>query len=168
MSARRSTSARVSALLVASLAIVAACGGPSRAVAPPPPGLAWDSMSPDQKMAYMKTTVMPRMRALFVELDPHKYPKMDCVPCHSPDRARGWKMPNPDLTLDPLCISGGAETIYGSEEAAQETAKMSAFMRERVQPAMAALLGRPSYDASTKTGFDCFGCHAPEPAPKAQ
>ena len=45
---------------------------------------------------------------------------------------------------------------------------MSAFMRERVQPAMAELLGRQNFDPRSNEGFGCFGCHAPEPAPGQQ
>ena len=161
----RGRTLRVVGALVA-LTLASACGAPSRSSSPAHDRLAWDSMNPAQKMAYMQTTVMPRMTEVFMELDPHKYPKMGCVPCHSPDRARGWKMPNPDLMLDPSCLSGDAQTIYGSEEAAAEAAKMSAFMRERVQPTMAALLGRPSFDPRSREGFGCFGCHAPEPAPR--
>lgn len=142
------------------LVLLAACTGAS--ASSPAAMVPWDSMNRDQKMAYMKSTVAPRMKAIFMEYDPHKYPKMDCVPCHTSNRAVGWKMPNPDLALDPSCISGEASSIYGSEEAAAATAKMNAFMRERVQPAMAALLGRPSYDATTRKGFDCFGCHVAE------
>ncbi len=102
---RSSSNRRSVVLVIAAAALLGSCGGPSQPAAPQPATVAWDSMNPAQKLAYMKTTVLPRMKALFMEYDPHRYPKMDCVPCHSADRARGWKMPNPDLTLDPLCSS---------------------------------------------------------------
>ncbi len=115
--------------------------------------IAWTAMNDDQKMEHMKASVMPRMRAVFVEYDAHKYAKVGCAPCHSRDRAVGWKMPNPDLALDPSCIDGTAASIYGSTEAAAADAKMNAFMRQRVVPEISALLGRP---------VDCFDCHAKE------
>jgi len=95
--------------------------------------------------------VQPRMKAIFMEFDSHRYPKMECNLCHSSDRAVGWKMPNPDLIVEEACISGEADRLYGSEDAAIAMRKMTKFMKERVQPEMARLLGRRTYD--------CFGCH---------
>lgn len=140
------------------------CGGSARpAGAGTGATVAWSAMSPEQKSAYMRTTVLPRMKAVFMEFDPHRYPKMDCAPCHAPEAiTRGWKMPNPDLLLDPSCLTGTPRSLYGSESAAKAMATMDRFMRERVQPEMAALLGRPPYDPATQKGFDCFGCHTPD------
>jgi hypothetical protein len=115
--------------------------------------VAWGAMNQDQKMEYMKASVMPQMLAVFSEYDAHKYPKVGCAPCHSRDRAVGWKMPNPDLALDPSCLDTSVPQVYGSPEAAQANAKMIAFMRDRVVPAMSAAMGRR---------VDCFDCHAKE------
>ncbi len=123
----------------------------------------WDAMSAPQKTAYMEQVVLPRMRAVFTEFDPHRYPRMGCTPCHEADSAtRGWKMPNPDLLVSKACISGSAQSLYGSEAAAAAMAKMTAFMRTRVQPEMASLLGKPADQEATGEGFGCFDCHTLE------
>lgn len=87
----------------------------------------------------MERTVMPEMRAVFSEHDAARFAKMSCATCHGADgEARRWKMPNPDLLLE-------------EHDVATPHARMNAFMRDRVTPEMARLLGRPT--------FDCFGCH---------
>lgn len=108
----------------------------------------WDRMTPQQKHEYMRSTVMPEMRALFVRFDPHRYAKMGCAPCH----ARGpgepdFRMPNEDLPLDPTeCEKPGSDPSVTA---------MNRFMLEQVEPAMARLLGKPWHS--------CFRCHSYEP-----
>lgn len=94
----------------------------------------WAQLSRAEKNAFMRDTVMPEMEKIFSRWDAHRYPKITCVTCHAHD---GFAMPNAELLLEP-------EAVNGAEP-------MNRFMREQVTPAMARLLGRPSYD--------CFGCH---------
>ena len=141
------------AVISLTLALAAGCSGPpglSPAALPDQrPAVPWAGMTAQQKQDYMRSTVMPEMRALFVRFDPHRYPKMGCSPCHmrttgSPD----YRMPNLDLPLDPSTCAEGP----GTDPAA---AKMSRFMLEQVGPTMGRLLGKPF--------ITCYGCHAYEP-----
>ncbi len=108
----------------------------------------WGDMSPRQKQDYMRTTVMPEMRALFVKFDAHRYRHMDCTPCHTRDRVNtDYRMPNEDLLLDPATCTdapGGDPSVIA----------MNQFMREQVGPTMGRLLGKPFNS--------CFLCHAYE------
>ena len=137
--------------LALTLAVAAGCrgpqGGPSAAAPsgqqPPVP---WARMTPQQKYDYMRSAVMPEMRALFARFDPHRYAEMGCSPCH----ARGpgnpdYLMPNDDLLLDPsACVE-----VPGSDPS---VIAMSHFMDEQVGPTMARLLGKP--------WNSCFWCHS--------
>lgn len=126
---------------VVTLAIVlASCTGERAAPrAPEPPS--WDAMSTAQRHAHMTSTVMPEMKSLFSAFDRGRYARMTCATCHGKDgEARRFRMPNPDLLLEP--------------EARQGAGAVNDFMTTKVAPEMARLLGRGS--------FDCFGCHAPD------
>lgn len=130
------------------LVSLAACHPAPRAADPAAHG-PWDAMSADQKMEFMRGVVTPRMGEIFTGFDRHRYPELRCATCHGSDGAeRAWKMPNPDLLLEP--------TPWNTGPAAPEHAPTSfdAFMARSVAPEMAKLLDRPS--------FGCFGCHTPE------
>jgi hypothetical protein len=62
-------------------------------------------------------------------------------------------MPNPGLPVLPVPES--------AEWNAMKTERRHAFtfMAERVEPAMAGLLGLQPYDPATQQGFGCFNCH---------
>lgn len=129
-----------------------ACSAHAPAEHPGP--TSWDSMSGEQKLQYMESTVMPRMKALFESYDPHRFSRMTCKSCHGADGAqRRWITPSPELLLE--------ETKWNTGAAAPDAApsEFDAFMARSVGPEMAKLLGRP-YGAPN--GFGCFGCHAPE------
>lgn len=105
-------------------------------------------MSKERKLEYMNTTVMPRMKSVFVTFDPHRYLKIDCATCHGRGaEAHGYAMPNPDLLLEP--------SPWNTTGAKASTAPshMDAFMAGVVVKEMARLVDRP---------VGCFGCHAPE------
>lgn len=156
-------SARLAVTCAGAVAL-SSCGGATAPATSTPRG-PWSAMTGAERAQYMQDVVMPRMRAVFAEFDPHRYPKMGCVPCHSTDKARGWKMPNPDLLVAESCISGTSDRLYGSEAAAQAMTRMTDFMRHRVQPEMSALLGG-HYDPDHDGFQPCFGCHTMErPAP---
>lgn len=119
--------------LAAALA-VAACAPRSTS----PEARHWDAMSGDQRHAYMTSAVMPEMRSLFSAHDRGRYAQMTCATCHGKDgEARRWRMPNPDLLLEIEAVEGHSG--------------MNAFMKGRVAPEMARLLGRSK--------LDCYGCH---------
>jgi hypothetical protein len=103
----------------------------------------WDSMTADQRIDYMKTTVMPQMKTVFTAFDRHRYEKMTCATCHGDDGAkRQWKMPSPELLLEREAVNDGH---HGGE--------LDVFMREQVAPEMARMLGQAP---------DCFSCHTPD------
>lgn len=100
----------------------------------------------------MNERVTPRMRALFVAHDPHRYAKFSCAACHGkrgPEHA--YRMPNPELLLEPT-----AWNTTPAPEPSRAPSEMDAFMARVVAPEMTHLLGRAP---STST---CFICHTRE------
>ena len=138
------------ALVVAVAAGCSGSPGPSPAASADPGSvLPWERMTPRQKQDYMRSTVMPTMRELFVRFDPHRYPKMGCSPCHT--RSSGtpdYRMPNDDLLLDPSTCEPGP----GADPSA---IAMNRFMLEEVGPTMGRLLGKPFNS--------CYWCHSYDP-----
>ena len=54
-------------------------------------------MNADQRKKYMKATVLPEMKKLFVGFD-KKYKSMTCMTCHGEKAVENkFKMPNPEL-----------------------------------------------------------------------
>jgi len=118
----------------------------------PGPG-EWDKWSHEQKMAWMKEGVMPKMGPLFHDYDAKTYDDPKCGLCHGAGAKDGtFTMPNPDLPKLP-------PTEAGFKVLAAKHPKVFGFMAKQVEPQMAALLGEPAYDMKTKQGFNCFGCH---------
>lgn len=127
----------------------------SSAGAPPePPGPGkWDSWTKDEKMAYMKSAVMPKMGPLFHDFDAKKYAEPRCGLCHAPGAKEGnFKMPNPALPK----LSATPEAFKKLQDQHPE---IFGFMAKQVEPTMAALLGKEPYDPKTQKGFGCFDCH---------
>ncbi len=98
-----------SSFLVSAI-FVAACGGKSATAptttaaaagaseAPPPADMAFKDMNADQRVAFMKLSVMPAMKAAFQEFDATKFADFTCKTCHGKGAADGsFEMPNPDL-----------------------------------------------------------------------
>jgi|SRR5579883_99765 len=131
-----------------------AAAAPGEAGAPQPPGPGqWDSWSKEQKMAYMKSAVLPKMGALFHEYDPKSFAEPKCVLCHGAGVKDGsFKMPNPALPKLPA-------TPEGFRKLHDQHPKIVDFMAKQVVPTMAALVGEPPYDPKTQQGFGCFECH---------
>ncbi len=119
---------------------------------PPGPG-EWDSWSHDQKMAYMKSAVLPKMGGLFHDFDAKRYAEPKCVLCHGSGAKDGsFKMPNPELPkLD--FSPAGFKAMHA------KSAAMVEFMGKQVVPTMAQLQGEPPYDPKTQKGFGCLECH---------
>jgi hypothetical protein len=124
---------------------------------PPPPTQPgpgdWDKWSHEQKLAWMKVGVMPKMGPLFHDYDAKAYDEPKCGLCHGAGAKDGtFKMPNPDLPKLP-------PTEAGLKVLATKHPKIFGFMAKQVEPTMASLLGEQPYDMKTKQGFNCFDCH---------
>ncbi len=120
----------------------------------PPEAVRWDTMTQAQKHDFMSATVMPRMRALFVARDPHRYAKVTCATCHGRDGpARGYRMPNPALLLEPSPWNTGAAPPDGAPS------EQDAFMARVIAPELGRLLGRGSGTAARAPEAGCFACH---------
>jgi hypothetical protein len=131
-----------------------ASAAPAAPPGPPGPG-DWANWSHEWKLAYMKSTVMPKMGDAFHTYDAKKYDEPKCVLCHGGGVADGsFKMPNPDLPK--LDISpAGIKKLHGDPK----KKKVLEFMGKVVVPTMAGLLGEPPFDMKTMTGFGCLNCH---------
>ena len=111
----------------------------------------WADMNHDQRMTYMRETVMPEMKTLFVAFDSERFADFGCQTCHGEDaRAVGFGMPNGLAPLDPAHIP----EIFQSER------PMAVFMTQKAWPKMAELLDEPLFDAASGDGFSCMNCHA--------
>ncbi len=96
------------------------------------------SLSMDGKIQLMQKEVTPTMREIFAD-SPNQGEKLSCRTCHGSGAKNGtFKMPSPDLPSL-------------NDEIIQSHPLMSRFMKEKVTPAMAKLLGDPQ--------FHCTGCH---------
>jgi hypothetical protein len=124
-------------------------GGASDA---PGPGQ-WDLWSKEQRGAYMKSAVLPKMGPLFHDFDAKSYADPKCTLCHGAGAKDGsFKMPNPALPKLPATPEG-FKKLHDLHPRAVE------FMSTQVVPTMAALLGEQPYDPKTQKGFGCFECH---------
>ena len=106
-------------------------------------------------MGYMKKVVLPRMKEVFAAFDPKEFENVTCLTCHGEAAKDGsFKMPNPNLPkLSPL---------GGFKKHLEKDPVMTKFMMTKVVPEMAALLSTQPYDAQSRLGFGCFGCHSIE------
>jgi hypothetical protein len=123
------------------------------------PQVAWKDMTKEQKGKFMKAAVMPKMKAAFQTFDPDLFAKFNCQTCHGKDaKARGFKMPSPDLYVLPSTPAEFAPLL-------EKKGKWMKFMGETVKPVMAGLLGLPNYDpkAPAPGAFGCGGCHTSKP-----
>jgi mono/diheme cytochrome c family protein len=126
----------------------------------------WKTMDKKHRKEYMKKTVTPEMKKIFLEADAKKYKKMNCVTCHGDGATKGdFKMPNPQLPKLPT-------TEAGFKVLSEKKPDVMKFMATRVKPNMAALLGLPEWTPQNQNGFGCYQCHTKEaeaaaPAPAA-
>lgn len=134
---------------------------PAAPPGPPGPG-DWTTWSHEWKLAYMKSTVMPKLGDVFHTYDAKKYAEPKCVLCHGAGVADGsFTMPNPDLPkLD--VTPAGIKKLHSDPK----KKKVLEFMGKLVVPTTAELLGEPPFDMKTMTGFGCLNCHTKK-EPKA-
>jgi mono/diheme cytochrome c family protein len=120
----------------------------------------WEKMNESQKKKYMKATVLPEMKKLFVGFD-KKYKSMTCLTCHGSKAVENkFKMPGGELPKLPAPTDRPG--FMALQQKKPEAVK---FMGTQVKPAMAALLNLPEWSPTNPKGFGCYGCHTPEGAP---
>jgi hypothetical protein len=98
----------------------------------------WEAMTHQQRMDYMKKTVVPTMKPLFLKFDAKHYANFGCKTCHGKDpKAAKFKMPTADLPkLDFAALKAGKQ-----------------------KPTIATLLHQPEYTETNPKGFGCLECH---------
>jgi hypothetical protein len=143
---------------------LSACGGSSATPAKPAESTpsAFKDMNADQRMAFMKDIVVPKMKPLWAAFDP-KLPPLDCKTCHGKGAEDGsFEMPSADIPVLP----GTEEAFMAflSDPAHPEHGQWAKFMGEQVTPTMAELLQVKPFDFATKAGeFGCGNCHTTNP-----
>lgn len=111
---------------------------------------AWSKdLSKEQKVAFMKAVVMPKMEKVFKDYDAKAYAEVGCGTCH------GKPPKDPHEALPKLTFKKGKITAFDDKKLAKE----AKWMSEKVVPAMAELFGQKPFDPKTKEGFGCMGCH---------
>ena len=129
----------------------------------------FDQMSHEEKLTFMGTVVMPRMKPLFAAHEEHDHAEGEkqtagkgeheehgfgCASCHGETmRDVGYKMPNTLVALP------AENTVQAAMEMNEESTK---FMLEQVVPTMAELLGEKAAEGGVGEGFGCFNCHQKE------
>jgi hypothetical protein len=158
------------ACLIATAALAAdekAKAAPAPAAAAPSPEavaagkkIDWAKMDENAKKAYMKKTVLPQMKKLFVGFDKKHYSNMNCQTCHGEKASeKKFKMPNAELPKLPQPTDRAG--FMALQQKKPEAAK---FMGTQVKPTMAALLGKAEWSPTNPTGFGCYECHTKEEA----
>jgi hypothetical protein len=129
------------------------CGGSPPKEAKSGASTVWKDMKHDERMAYMKKTVFPKMKSEFVAFDAKDFGEMNCATCHGDGaKDKTFKMPNPKLPKLP-------GTEEGFKKLTEEHPDVTKFMMTKVVPQMASFLGEEPYDPKTHQGFGCFRCH---------
>jgi len=123
----------------------------------------WSKMDENAKKKYMKSTVLPEMKKLFVAFDKKHYSAMNCQTCHGEKAVENkFKMPSASLPkLPPPTDRAGFMAL------AQKKPEAAKFMGTQVKPTMAALLGKKEWEPSNPEGFGCYACHTQEAAAAA-
>jgi hypothetical protein len=123
----------------------------------------WSKMDENAKKKYMKSTVLPEMKKLFVAVDKKHYSNMSCQTCHGEKAVENkFKMPNPTLPKLPQPTDRA-----GFMALQQKKPDIVKFMGTQVKPTMAALLGKTEWSPTAPEGFGCYNCHTKEEAAAA-
>lgn len=119
------------------------------ATTPPPKKKTWIDFNHDEKMAFMKAEVMPKMAKTWSDFD-KKYAKMDCATCHGSSAKKGnFKMPNAELPK--LSPADNFKAHKGKQKVLDFMFKMT--------PELAGILQLPPFDPNSGQGFGCGSCH---------
>lgn len=164
-------------LAVTALAFFTACGGGSEETTddgntmtdPPPPEttgsegtadvipsppMAWAEMSDEDKGAWMRDEVLPRMTTMFQDFDGERYASVTCATCHGAGVGSGnFEMPTNDLPALPATGTPEQQAMV------DQYTEMATFMFQGVLPAMQTLVGAEPYNEETQEGFSCYSCH---------
>lgn|SRR5450755_766492 len=120
----------------------------------------WEKMTVAQRKKYMKATVLPEMKKLYVGFD-KKYKNMTCMTCHGSKAVENkYQMPNPELPKLP-----GPTDQAGFMALAQKKPEAAKFMGTQVKPTMVALLNLQAMSPATPKGFSCYSCHTTASTP---
>ena len=103
----------------------------------PPVGpntMGWTTWSHEQKLAYMKQTVLPAEREIFGRFEPLRFASMTCETCHGQGARDGsYRMPNRDL---PHIVGGRG----GFQELIDKQPETVRFMQQVVGPETAHIV----------------------------
>ncbi|MFW6050108.1 MAG: hypothetical protein ACODAU_02970 [Myxococcota bacterium] len=114
----------------------------------------WAEMSMDEREFYMIGKVLPITMEIFQEFDALAFEEFGCESCHGDDaEAREFAMPTRSL---PPVPAPDTEEWAAMEK---DQPRMVRFMREKVTPVTATLLGLEAFDPETGRGFGCNDCH---------
>jgi len=117
---------------------VVGCGDPTEDSANEP----FDTLSDDEKAAYMASDVLPQMEAIFQAYDSETCADFSCASCHVSGSADGtYAMPDPGLPSL-------------QEDSFPYESDVGLFMGDEVLPTMTDLLG--------PGGRPCITCHTLE------
>ena len=146
--------------LSAGAALAADAGAPAApaAAAAPAKKIDWETMKFEERKKYMKSTVLPKMKAVFQEFDAKDFKKFSCETCHGKKATEtNFKMPNPELPKLPQPTDRA-----GFMAIQQKKPEVVKFMGTKVKPTMAELLNLPEWTPQNPTGFGCYQCHTKE------
>src|SRR5204863_10060733 len=92
------TSAAVAADPAASKPAAAPAAAPSPEAVAAGKKINWEKMDENAKKAYMKKTVLPTRKKMFVAVDKKRYSGMNCQTCHGEKASeKKFKMPSAEL-----------------------------------------------------------------------
>lgn len=123
-------------------------GGGATAVLPDVP---FEELDHDQRIEFMKQTVVPTMMPLFQQHDPEEFKDFGCKTCHGEGADQGeFHMPNDGLPK----LNFADMSKFEPEEVE--------WMTRTIKPTMAQLLREPEYSEQNPQGFGCLHCHGTE------
>ncbi len=112
---------------------------------------AWaDTLTREEKTAFMRANVKPRLLKAFQAVDAAKYGSFGCKSCHGP------QMKTTKEHLPVLTMKGGELTAF------KERPQVAKWMAEKVVPEMNVAMGRKDAPDDPRGSKGCGTCHAIE------